>query len=109
MYRDNMYIRIYQIKDIKNCNYAFRDYKESLFNINDYEVKYEGNYNKAVDGMKDATLLEMIYRDFNVVNQDDVDRLKTLNYQGHSLSVSDVVELDNRKYYCNCFGWKRLE
>lgn len=31
---------------------------------------------------------------------------KDKNYQGHSLSVSDVVLLDGKPYYCDSYGWQ---
>ena len=30
------------------------------------------------------------------------------NYYGRSMSVSDVVELDGIKYYCDSFGWVKI-
>ena len=29
-------------------------------------------------------------------------------YRGHSLSVSDVVEMNSRFYFCDSFGWKEI-
>jgi hypothetical protein len=55
--------------------------------------------------------LEGIYTTFNLYHPDD--------YRGHSLSVSDIVQIvetdteDNTEecgfYYCDSFGWKKLE
>ena len=33
---------------------------------------------------------------------------KPNDFHGHSLSVSDVVELDGEKYYVERFGWKKV-
>jgi hypothetical protein len=30
------------------------------------------------------------------------------DFRGHSLSVSDVVYLDGKYYYCDSFGYKEL-
>ena len=31
-----------------------------------------------------------------------------INYKGHSLSVSDICEIDNKYYFCDSFGWKEI-
>ena len=91
-----MKFRIYQIVNIHNP-YIFMDYdyaKTHDFNIGDYHMVYDGemNANLPID-----TALELIYRHFNV-NQ-------PLDYGGRSLSVSDIVEIDRKFWYCNDSGW----
>lgn len=43
---------------------------------------------------------------------DDIFAMCNLNhppgYKGHSLSVSDIVVLDGKHFYCNDIGWKEL-
>lgn len=33
----------------------------------------------------------------------------TLPYKGHSLSVSDLVEVDGKFYYCDDYYWQEVE
>lgn len=100
-----MIFRIYQIKNIKNCDYAFLSWEsaEEKFTIGDYEWQYDGMDNDITD---DISCLEDLFVQFNLNRPDD--------FHGHSLSVSDVVALktkpwdDWRWYYCDRFGWKDI-
>lgn len=99
-----MKFKIYQIKDIKNCEYAFFGYDLASrygFNLNDYQLIYEEETDKNLT-------LDQIFRLFNVVTEEDVKRLDAVNYKGHSLSVSDIVEIDGKKYYCDSCGWEEI-
>ena len=63
------------------------------------------NYKQVYDGNIDAEenvieTLEKIYLMFNLSKPND--------FHGHSLSVSDVVELDGEKYYVERFGFKKV-
>lgn len=69
-----------------------------------YDMVYETEYNwdPAFDRSDN---LERIYRDFNVHRPTD--------FTGHSLSVSDVIELvdDGGKstfHFCNSFGFREI-
>ena len=44
---------------------------------------------------------EDFYLIFNEMRPDD--------FKGHSLSVSDVVKTPNGYWYCDSFGWKKLD
>ena len=46
--------------------------------------------------------LEELFHLFNV-------GAKPEGYKGHSLSTSDIVELDGVLYYVDSFGWRELE
>lgn len=94
--------RIHQIKDIGNTDYAFRGFDPKKFNFEDYECRYEGEF---TDDTKTATeICEVIFYIFNTVRPED--------FKGHSLSMSDVIELDTgvstRLYYCDLCGWQRI-
>ena len=94
-----MKYKIKQIKDIKNCDYAVEwwDWAKDKFNLDDYEVVYEGE----IEGVSPQQVLEELFEIFNIRHPED--------FRGHSLSVSDVVELDGKNYYCDSIGWKELE
>ena len=94
---------IYQIKDIANCNYAFRDYDEAKdkINMDDYDAVAS-----IVLPKKGSTseLLEQIFMLGNT-NKD------AFNVSGkfRSISVSDIIELDNEVYYVDSFGFKKIK
>ena len=76
--------KIHQIKDIGNTDYAFRGFKPDKFNFSDYEERYEMEF---VSGMEqtDLEICETIFHIFNLRRPED--------FKGHSLSVSDIIEL----------------
>lgn len=101
-----MKYKIYQIKDTHKCPYSFLPWKwiGGKFNFNDYELKYEGDV--TLDSpvnrqIFDGEYLEKLFYILNCEIPND--------YKGHSLSVSDIVELENgNKYYCDSAGWEKL-
>lgn len=99
-------IKIFQINSQKDKNnimfmgyHVFKKY-DIPFDFTIYDEVWEGVV------PKDCTLKD-IFKIFNIAHPS--------NYKGHSLSVSDIVEvieLNNVKsgfYYCDNFGWKKLE
>ena len=58
-------------------------------------IFYEGNI--ETDKTDEYEILEEIFTLLNVNHPED--------YTGHSLSVSDIVVLNNKKYYCDSYGW----
>ena len=58
------------------------------------------SYKKVYKGETDGDL-DDIYHQFNVNHPAD--------FKGHSLSTSDIVELDGRFFYCDSFGWEEVE
>ena len=68
------------------------------------EVKaknYREVYSGDIDGEGVYVILENLFRMFNMSHPED--------FHGHSLSVSDVVNLDGKHYYCDSFGWEEVE
>lgn len=94
-----MNYKIKQIKDIDNCEYAFRHYNwvKDKINLDDYEVVYEGK----LDYLEMPNALEELFDIFNVRRPND--------FKGHSMSVSDIVEVDGKNYYCDAAGWVELK
>lgn len=94
-----MKYRIIQLKDVAGCGYAFMNYnyaKTHGFGFDDYKVVYEG---ECPDG-DDIETLEHLFYKFNIQHPTD--------FKGHSLSVSDIVELDGLAYYCDSTAWVAL-
>ena len=94
-----MNYKIKQIKDVENCEYVFRHYNwvKDKINLDDYEVVYEGE----LDYPEMPNVLEELFDIFNVRCAYD--------FTGHSMSVSDIVELDGKNYYCDAAGWVELK
>lgn len=94
---------IYQLKDPIKCDYAWMSWKTAKRDINlmDYDGVY---YGRSIDGENPIAVLENLYEMFNINHP--------LDFNGHSLSVSDIVVLfdDNgcRWYYCDSFGWRDI-
>lgn len=91
-----MKVTIYQIKNIEDCSYAFRDYIAEKFSMKDYECVKCFDLPDAEDK---KSILENIFTTLNLTSHSTF----------RSLSVSDIVELNDTKYYCQGIGWKELE
>lgn len=66
-------------------------------NLQEYVTVYTGE----IDGTDPMEILERIYTIFNTKHPDD--------YRGRSLSVSDLVALENTgTYFCDSVGWKQI-
>ena len=94
-----MKYKIKQIKDAENCEYTFEHYNwcKDKISLDDYEVVYEGELDYPE--MPDA--LEELFDIFNIRRPND--------FEGHSMSVSDIVEVDGKNYYCDAAGWVELK
>lgn len=91
---------IYQIKDIKNCDYSFEDYYDAKdkINMDDYaEVA-------SISVPKNENALENIFMLGNSAKHEF-----TVYGPFRSISVSDIIELDGKKYYVDTFGFKEVK
>ena len=102
-----MDIKIYQInrtRDVDRIKFLGLDSLKDFRGIQDinsriYDMVYQGNV--------EARDLEDVYRMFNTECPQD--------FKGHSLSVSDVVEVVEGPgmapgfYFCDCIGFQRVE
>lgn len=87
-------IRIYQLPvehNAKFMNLEFVKKHNIMPKLGDYKVVYEAE-------VEDNATLDDIYRAFNIVHPRD--------FKGHSLSMSDIVYLDGKYFYCDSFSWK---
>ena len=46
-------------------------------------------------------VLNDLFEMFNINRPDD--------FKGWSLSVSDIIQLNDKLYFCDTFGWKELD
>lgn len=96
--------KILQIKDIAACDYAFRSYDPNKFNLTDYVVKYTDQFDlkKAErEGLTNTDICEALFVKFNYNRPTD--------FTGHSLSLSDLVQIKDKVYYCDLTGWTRVK
>lgn len=95
-----MKVKVYQIDENLDKNnllferYEFMEKEIGKIDSSIYKTVYDGNI--------EASNLEEIYSICNTNHP--------VGYNGHSLSVSDVVELeDGSCYYCDSFGFKKVD
>lgn len=94
------FYKILQIKEPKNCPYLFMDYefaKEHGFKLEDYEVVWQG----GTPASTHQRALDNLFEEFNIRRPKD--------FKGHSMSVSDIVQIDGINYYCDPLGWTMID
>ena len=100
--------KIYQIKDIPEVKYAFRDYKFAQahgLTFGDYEQVESGELdsNKFEGKDWDETVFNMLEGLFDNYNL-SIDKYPHM----HSLSISDIVQINDMCYYCDFSGWVKM-
>lgn len=100
-----MEVTIYQVKETPKCYMvAYRSWKRvrDNFDFNNYKKVWNDTFENLVDEIPENTndKLDVIFNIFNVNHQ--------RNFYGHSLSVSDIVKLDNEYFFCDSFGWENI-
>lgn len=95
------HFKIYQVDSTKH-EYLFEPYRrvKDHFSIDNYKLVYEDDYNIELENIDMKYILEDLYKIFNIARPKD--------FKGHSLSVSDVIEINENKYYCDSFGFVKL-
>lgn len=82
--------------------YKFRSFEEAKdkFSLDDYDSIYKSTISHEYDHPK--KILELLFAIFNVQ--------RPIDFKRHSLSVSDVVILEDKDYYyCDDIGFKKLD
>ena len=95
---------IYQIKHPTSdserelyCKYAFTPLEcVDKIDLN----RYAEVWTDVIDGDNVYDILENLWVKFNMIHPE--------NFHGHSLSISDIVKIDNKYYYCDSIGWKEI-
>lgn len=94
--------RIYQLKPDVDIMMKFISYNELLEHFGEPSMK---DYSVVYDGQLETNDLEAIYEKFNIHHP--------TGFQGHSLSMSDVVELydsgGSAFHYVDRYGFKEIE
>ena len=98
-----MEYEIYQVKREKMRDFGFLSFEDAE-RYNGVGSVQIGNYDRVYEfdlESSGAVRLDDIYYIFNERRPDD--------FEGHSLSVSDVIKVPDGYYYCDSFGWKKLD
>ncbi len=92
-------ISIYQIKDTANTDYAFRGYDEVADKID------LADYDKVatIDLPDNDDVLETVFM-YGNTDKSKFNEIKPMR----SISVSDIIDYDDTKYYVDNFGFKEL-
>ena len=94
-----MTYRLLQTKDMKRYSFMGYDYaKAHGLSLDDYQTVYEGDdpCTTTIDAF-----LEGLFTKFNLHKPED--------FRGHSMSVSDIVEVDGKMYYCDSVGFTEMK
>ena len=99
--------KIYQLNDSKEArNYKYMGYdflQENglALSLNLYNEVYAGTINGRSEWYDNTEeLCDEIFHKFNMEHPAD--------FKGHSLSTSDIVEVDGKYYYCDDYGWVKV-
>lgn len=94
-------VKVYQIRK-QGVPYRFSDYDRALnsgFNFDDYTQVWDTEINS--DSYFDIhDFLEDLFVQLNMTHPD--------GFTGHSLSVSDIVEIDGVRWYVNGIGFVKV-
>jgi hypothetical protein len=95
-----MEYQIFQLKDKTHLFHPLRWWKGDYPERDMYDLKYEGVVEKK-EGVTWYGVLEHIYHVFNTNKPED--------FKGHSLSVSDIVGLNGKYYFCDSIGFVEID
>ena len=87
-------------------SFVFMPYSYTTESIKDFPKTWRDHYEKVYEGEiegyeDDSDALELIFCKLNTRHPE--------GYKARSLSVSDVVVINGRPYYCDIFGWKEIK
>lgn len=91
----------YKVWQTEDENQEFLSYKKERFDFSKYNLKYEGTI--VVDKINEKEDLKCLEELFFILNC-----MHPADYHTRSLSVSDVVEINNNFYFCDSFCWRPL-
>jgi len=94
--------KILQLRDLQTP-YIWRSYSRALdnnFSLEDYDVVYDAHID--VDEFEDdEQTLDRLWVMFNMDHPGD--------FEGRSMSVSDIIEFDDATYYVDSVGFKKIK
>ncbi len=97
-----MNYKLFQVKKDLSWDYGFMGLSmmESLgleVDLSNYDLVYEDDI--EID-TRFENVLDELFRIFNVAHPKD--------YRGRSMSVSDIIEIHGHYYYCDSYGWEKV-
>lgn len=101
-YRDNYkrYV-IYQMESGSPKKFFSLEEEQEDVSLSEYGYKMVYDDSIRVNNEEtDYHLLNRLYEKFNIDQPFD--------FRGHSLSISDLVVINGKGYYCQSFGWKEV-
>lgn len=87
-----------EINRFRRYAYAHLNWIDEV-NLDNYEMTYEGEI--SINLISDENFLDQIFRQLNLNHPED--------YKGHSLSVSDLLEVNGKFYYCDAYSWEEID
>ena len=88
-----------EVEVMRYCKYAFSPLSRiDEVNLKNYKMTYEGEM--PINLISDLSPLDQIFQELNINHPAD--------YKGHSLSVSDLIEMNGKFYFCDSYGWEEV-
>lgn len=88
----NRKYKIYQLKQDKFADAFLKGSKNIM--MKDYDPVYEGITDSSITPLES---LNHLFEQFNMNHPSD--------FKGRSMSVTDMVKIDNTFFYCDSIGW----
>ena len=97
-----MNVKIFQVKENKE-KFLFTPWRRvrDIFDFNNYNEVWDCDFEQDIASIPSTNNIWNLDKIFEVFN---VNHPK--NYHGHSLSISDIVKLGDKYYFCDSFGWE---
>lgn len=99
-----VHIKVLQLKrnpETRDFMFSSSDYIKRVnlkISLDNYDSVYETDINEVVGNIYD--FLESLFMTFQDV--------KLAGYRGHSLSTSDIIQVNGINFYCDSIGFTRL-
>jgi hypothetical protein len=95
---------IFQVKNLFTRDYGFMSLKTNKevngkIDVSKYDFVYKGTIVES--GRSNEEMLEELFETFNINHPND--------YKGRSISTGDIILLGTVAYYCDSFGWQKID
>ena len=104
-----MKVEIYQMKLNKENHFycysslSMLERHNLKFDFSRYGLVWFGDFENDIATVPSTNIIWNLDKIFEIFN---INHPK--NFRGHSLSVSDIVKIDNDYYFCDDFGWENI-
>ena len=92
-------VKIFQIQNDAKYKFMSYDFAKPMLNLNDYTLVANFNTNEVDDNK----ILNTVW------NEGNDGTLQIQFPKMYSVSMSNIIEIDNIKYYVDTFGFKEVE